>query len=81
MGPTGSETKNVCAGEDQQQFTGLDDNAGFVRLPESWDSKIWTLVQRDSDPRMAVLVRTRSILLDPTNTSAVSPPLGGGDDQ
>jgi hypothetical protein len=35
-------------------------------LPESWDSKIWSQVLRDSEPRMSVLVRTSSNLPNPT---------------
>jgi hypothetical protein len=37
-----------------------------ARLPESWDSKIWSGVPHNSEPRITVLARTKSNLPDST---------------
>jgi hypothetical protein len=37
---------------------------GVSRFPESWESKIWSWVRRDYEPRMTVLARTRRNLHD-----------------
>jgi hypothetical protein len=42
--------------------------AKVAQLPESWNSKIWPSVQRDSEPRMTVLARAGNSLPDSATT-------------